>query len=395
MKVLQVNNSDLDGRIFNGYDLNIALAKRGLEARQIVMNKKSETESVLQLEHDFFERECIGYMEERYCISNVLYPYADKLLQMEEFNNADIVHFHFPYHSMFSLLDYPRIMDERAVWTIHDLWPITGNCTHPMGCEGWKTGCGNCKLYNDYYFPMAMDNTRFMWELKKEVYKQINPTIVVSSQYMEDFIRKSPLTAHFTRIYRIPFGVNVFEKEKKTQDKIVIGIRADDSLVKGCNFFYEAIRNLGNLAESLVIETIGTGKIPEDIYSLGEVYEHGWILNRKKYFDIISQWDIFVMPSLAESFGLMAIEAMASGCAVLCFENTAVASVTGAPYTAACAKYMDSLSLAEQMEALVSDRGKLRDLQFQGKEYVKKHYTFESYVNSHIELYKCISGKEI
>ena len=142
MKILQINNCDLPGKSFNGYDLKCALREKGYIANQIVVDKYSSSVNVCALDIDQLQREAIIYEEEKHCIKNLLFPYANVLEQNQLYKNANVVHFHFPYHNMFSLLDYSKIMDSRAVWTVHDLWPITGNCTHPLECGKWENGCG-------------------------------------------------------------------------------------------------------------------------------------------------------------------------------------------------------------------------------------------------------------
>lgn len=388
MKVLQINNCDLPGRAFNGFDLNLALMERGIEVKQLVMEKYSDSASVEVLNHNPLQREAIVYAEEKYCVKNVLFPYAKELQKHPFFQATDIAHFHFPYHNMFSLLDYKDIMDERAVWTIHDLWPIMGNCTHPMECQSWQDGCHNCDNFNDDYFPMAVDNAEFMWRVKKESYKNINPHIVVSTKYVEEYIRKSPLTSHFTKIHRIPFGIKLIEKAKPQKQKMVLGFRLEDAKVKGCDYLFEALRNLQGYEDKMEIQCVGGGTIPEDIKNRFHIKSFGWINDREELIHTMYIWDMFVMPSLAESFGLMAIEAMGCKCAVICFANTAVEEIIGAPNCAIASKYKDAKELSQRIKRLIDNRNELEHFQYAGFDYVKANYSFDLYVDRHIALYE-------
>ena len=394
MKILQLNNCDLPGRVFNGFDLHLALIERNIDASQLVIEKYSDVETVIELGADVFEREKIVYLEEKHCVKNVLFPYAGKLLQKVKNENYDIIHFHFPYHNMFSLLDYPKIMNENSVWTIHDLWMLTGNCTHPLDCNKWKTGCKECSKYDDAYFPMKLDNTEFMWNLKKDVYSKINPHIVVASKYMERFIKESPLTSHFTNIHYIPFGIEISDFEKKENEKVVIGFRAEDAYIKGTQFLFKALEELVEYSKDIEIQCVGRGEVSEEIKNRFEVKSYGWISDREKMMEIMRGWDIFVMPSLAESFGLMAIEAMSCKCAVVCFKDTAVSDVVGAPECAVAAEYADSNDLANELKFLIKDKVKRNCFQTKGYEFVKKEYQFEDYVKNHIKLYEEITGKK-
>jgi glycosyltransferase involved in cell wall biosynthesis len=98
----------------------------------------------------------------------------------------------------------------------------------------------------------------------------------------------------------------------------------------------------------------------------------------------------FLMPSLAESFGLMAIEAMAYECPVIVFENTVLPEITFAPLCGLAVKYKSGRALKDAVEYLISDpedriaRGRL------GRELVFEHYRYSDYVNKHLELYEAI-----
>lgn len=394
MKVLQVNSSDLQGRIFNGFDLHLALIEKGIDAAQLVIEKHSDVETVLELGIDPLEREKIAYIEERHCVKNVFFPYADKFLQRVKDEHYDIMHFHFLHHKMFSLLDYPRIFDENSVWTIHDPWILTGNCTYPLDCDKWRTGCKECNRYDDIYFPMKMDNTEFMWNLKKEVLGKINPHIIVASRFTEDLIKSSPLTCHFTNIHRIPFGIETVDFKKKENGKIVIGFRAEDDSIKGTKYLYRAFEKLAKYSKHIELQCVGRGTIPGEIKNQFKVTSWGWISDRKKMMEIMRGWDIFAMPSLAETFGLMAIEAMSCQCAVVCFKGTAVEDVTEAPKYALAATYADSQSLAEKLEFLIVDKEKRVCYQQEGYEFVKTHYKLDDYVDKHIALYRKIMKHE-
>ena len=390
MRVLYVNNSDLPGRVFNGYDLHLELNNRGICANFLVMNKYSEIDTVNCIPHDELEREGIAWEEEHHCVKNVFFPYAENLLQHKDFKNADIVHYHFPYHNMFSLFDYERIMCGRVVWTIHDMWPLTGNCTNPFECVKWQNECYECERYDDYYFPMKRDNTRLMWNIKKTSYEKINPHIVVSSKYMERYIKKSPLTKHFTNIHIIPFGVRTYDVKKKKNKRIVIGFRMDNAEIKGCKYLFDALRRLKEYKDHITVQCVGAGDVPKDIEQQYDVISYGWLNDEEKMREIMSGWDIFVMPSLGESFGMMALEAMACRCAVICFENTVVSEIVDAPKCGITAKYKDSIDLAIKIELLLENMSLMREYQESGYIHVCKNYSFDKYVNEHVELYKKI-----
>ena len=320
MKLLQVNCTDLPGN-FSGYSLNAELRKSGINAKQVVLDKYStEDADVLEIKQDMALHQILRWAEDKDSVSNLLYPYGKSFLKSKEFVEADVIHYHILHRYMFSLFDYPALMNtKKTVWTIHDPWIITGNCVHPLCCSKWKTGCGKCDRLQEKGFEMREDHTALMWKIKYDVLKQVNPYIVVASKFMEEYLHRSPITNHFDRIYRIPFGVKVEEYHLKEKERIrqqrgilgevVIGFRADDNPIKGCKYIYEALSVLAEKGK-IVLAAVGGGKIREDIKETYRVYEFGWLDDEKQVVDFMLMCDIFLMPSIAESFGYMALEAM-------------------------------------------------------------------------------------
>ena len=116
MNLLEINFADLVGHAFNGYDLHIELLKKGIPARQLVLDKRSECESVRSLAQDHILHHQIREFEKEHSISNLLYPYGEGIAVSPEYKWADLVHYHILHNGMVSLLDYPRLMNEKILW---------------------------------------------------------------------------------------------------------------------------------------------------------------------------------------------------------------------------------------------------------------------------------------
>ena len=94
MKVLQVNCTDLPGS-FSGHSLNMELRKEGIDARQVVLEQYIERDSsVSRIEKDTVIHQILRWAEEKYSLSNLLYPYGQRFLESGEFLDADVVHYH-------------------------------------------------------------------------------------------------------------------------------------------------------------------------------------------------------------------------------------------------------------------------------------------------------------
>ena len=88
MKILHVNNVDLLGSRFNGYDMQRALNARGITADQIVMERMgSDPHTRLLSTHlgGGCLRSRIVTGEQKVSIHAMIYPYLLKLKNMPEF----------------------------------------------------------------------------------------------------------------------------------------------------------------------------------------------------------------------------------------------------------------------------------------------------------------------
>ena len=405
MRIVEVNNYDLPGSVWNGYELHLQLLKEGIEAKQIVLDKYSDTESVIALDVDKILQRQIMNFERKYGLSNLLYSKALELEGLEVFQKADVVHYHFLNMGVASLLDYPKLMNQKkSVWTIHDPWIVTGNCVHPLECNKWLTGCNNCDRSEDEYIGMEGDNASFMYQVKKEILGKVNPYIIVSTDLMRRYLEKSSLTKHFDKIHVIPFGLEIleisFERNSMCRKKygiyetdLVIGFRKDEKKIKGTEYLYKSLDCIME-RDGIVLACMGNADIPKSIREKYRIIDFGWVdkkEEKQEFYDLI---DLFVMPSLAESFGMMAVESMAAGKTVMSFEGTVLEEVTYAPECGITVPYLDYEKMAEKIVWLEKNREVLIQRGKLGHKIAKEKYSMEQYVNQHIKLYEEICESE-
>jgi glycosyltransferase involved in cell wall biosynthesis len=405
INVVHISDTDVPGGRFNGFYLTKSLnQQRGYHATQLVIGKESsiQDKSVVSIfQPPTWEiREILVNFEERLSMNNLVYPFGIRLMNMPEFRQADLVHYHLIHNRFISLLHWPELMQAKpSIWTIHDPWAFTGHCIHPMECNGWMTGCRECPRL-DAYFPMAMDKASQMWRIKKEVYAQINPTIVVASEFMRNFVQKSPLTAHFDQVHLIPFGIDltVFGVNTRAESRdffqidkenIVLAFRAHDSEYKGLEYIYEALSYISS-PRPLTLLTVGETKIPRSLAKRFHTVELSWVTDESMISKFYSACDIFLMPSVAEAFGLMAIEAMASSRPVVVFEGTALSSVTFAPECGVSVPPKDSRALAQAINRLISNPLERRWRGQRGRALVQQNYALETHLKRVSALYERI-----
>lgn len=407
MKILYVNDNDLAGSRFNGHDLQIMLnKKKGYSAKQFVTAKVGNSENtvpMIKTNGGYFVREKCMDFHNRISMQSVIYPFGEIIRDSEEFKEADIVHYHLIFNYFMSLYSFKKLAQLKpTIWTLHDPWALTGHCVYPVDCKGWLTGCNDCP-YLDRYSPLEEDNASSIWNIKKEIYKELDIDIVVASQWMYDLVKKSPLTRHFERLHLIPFGIDLeLFKRKENRDEIrkKLGIGKDNFVImfrqakewKGIPEIKEMLENL-NTNKPITILTVGETGMIDEFKDKYQVIEYKWVNDNELMVELYSASDLFLMPSVAEAFGMMAIEAMACSLPVIVFEGTSLPSVTYSPKCGIALKRGDTDSFVETVERLVSSPNECIERGEIGRQLSEENYGLERYNSEIIKLYNGITYK--
>lgn len=403
MNIAFVNDNDLAGRRFNGHDLQVYLNSHGHKAVQFVMRKAGtdkNTIPIVQDENSLMLRERCMQFEENISMQSVIYPFGEVLAKKKEFKQADVVHYHLIFNHFMSLYSFKKLAQLKpSVWTLHDPWALTGHCVHPLDCKGWLTGCKDCP-HLDRYSPLKEDHAAAIWNIKKDIYKDIDIDIVVSSQWMYDMVKKSPLTKHFERVHLIPFGINkeVFRRRSRDSIRRRLGLNRDDFVImfrqsssefKGLKYIKRALSKLSK-GGSIVLLTVGEVGLLDKYKKEYRIIEYEWVDDNNLLVDLYSAADLFLMPSVAESFGLMAVEAMSCSLPVVVLEGTALPSVTFAPNCGLSLKKGDTGGLVETIERLRMSPEE-RDRRGQkGRRIVEEYYDINIYNTRLINLYRSV-----
>ena len=105
------------------------------------------------------------------------------------------------------------------------------------------------------------------------------------------------------------------------KDNIVVAFRVHHEN-KGVEHVRKALEKMETDAP-ITLLTVGNEGQMNDFRKKYQVVDMGWVKNDALMVKIYQASDIFLMPSTAEAFGMMAMEAMACGKPVLVFDGAA------------------------------------------------------------------------
>lgn len=363
IKVLQVSGYESPGKRFNGITLASLLKLHGVHSTHLIWERDTKDPSVLSFD-DKHTREInamYARIEESTSMQSVLYQNLPQILRQPAFQAADLVHLHLVHTGYLTMADLASISRIKpTVWTLHDPWAFTGHCIYPFDCVRWKIGCGHCPDLG-IHFPMREDNTAAMFAYKLHSYRKARFEVVVASRWMRDMATASPLFDGI-RIHEVPFGLDLdfFSKAAGPKlrdrhgippDAIVLGFRAQHEF-KGLSYIIAALDRIDTKRKICLLTFANKGLI-DCLADRFQIVELGWVHDEALLRDAMAALDVFLMPSLQEAFGVMAIEAMACGKPVICFAGTSLPEVTHAPEIGLAVPMRDAEALARAIQRLI------------------------------------------
>ena len=403
MKNLQIGDTDLIGSRFNGHDLHLHLQARGIDSKHLVWTKQSNDAATYEIAANIAERDEINNffrtLESKFQTHAVLYPFSFTLLYDKLLLESDVVHLHILHNYFFNLAHLPVLSKLKpTVWTLHDPWALTGHCIHPMDCDRWQYGCGQCPAL-DTPFDIRQDTTAVNWEIKKTYIQQSSLDIIVASKWMYDMAVKSPLFSN-ARIHLIPFGLDLKkfkpadsrDAKRKLgipEDNIVLCFRAQKSKFKGLNYIKECLADLTVSGKKVTLLTFAEKDLMSEFAGKFQIIDMGWVLDEAGMIEAYNAADIFLMPSSADAFGMMAMEAMACGKPVIVMSGTALEEVVFPDAMAGIVVHQGDVKafLSATLE-LITDEAKRLTIGRNALKIAAEHYSLERYITQIIDVYQ-------
>lgn len=422
MRVLLINTSErIGGAAIAASRLMESLKNNGIKAKLLVRDKQTEQISVVQLERgwlnvwSFVWERAVIWIANRFNKKNLfavdIANAGTDITSLPEFQQADIIHLHWINQGMLSLKNIQRILQsgKPVVWTMHDMWPLTGICHHPHECTKYQTECSNCPLL--YNGGGKRDLSYRVFKRKKALYNDTLKKIkfVAVSEWQRNRLEKSALLGNNT-IDVIPNALlsksfNRFNQQAcRTElnlpaDKYIIAFGASrmDDPIKGFPFLIDAIQHLDKNhiipKEKIHLALFGRAK-NEAAFFAGIPTSYTWfgtINDTHKLSQLYSSADIYVMPSLYETFGQTLIEAMACGCVPVAFDNSAPAGIIDHLHNGYTAHYPSIEDLANGIQWILSEADYAL-LSEQATRKVASNYGERIVARKYIDIYNKITG---
>lgn len=413
MKVLIVSTHDmLGGAARAAYRLHRALLQAGIMSQMLVQSKAGDDPDVL------------GPVANSEKIAEIFRPVLDSL-QLFRYPNragtefsagrlplsamvrkinssyADLVHLHWICGGMLRVEDLAAIK-KPIVWSLHDMWPFTGGCHYNGECERYKHICGSCPVLGS---ERERDLSRGVFVAKQKTFKKIasNLTLVGVGSWISDCARDSSLLCN-KEIYTIPNPIDTacfapvdrslardLLKLPENKKLVLFGaVRATSQPRKGFGQLVDALVHLHD-KENIELLVFGCSRPREEPSCGFNVHYFGHLYDDISLRLLYSAADIMVVPSLQESFGQTATEAMACGVPVVAFGATGLLDIVDHKVNGYLADPFDSVSLAIGINWVLNSKA-YAVLAQNARQKVLRCFDSKIVAKQYIDLYTTILG---
>lgn len=258
---------------------------------------------------------------------------SKKFIKQVKKIDPDVIHLHNIhgyYINVKVLFDYLKTSGKPVVWTLHDCWSFTGHCAYfsYVKCNKWKKRCNNCPQKSSYPTSFLMDNSKYNYLQKKEIFTSLENVIIVTpSQWLADLVKQSFLSRYPMRVIHNGVDTSVFKPVDSEQIRkkyelgnkfVILGVANIWDRRKGLEYFLNLSQTID---ENCLIILVGLNEqqiesLPHNIIGIKRT------ANIKELAQMYCVADVFVNPSVEETFGLVTAEALACGTPAIVFDLT-------------------------------------------------------------------------
>lgn len=216
-----------------------------------------------------------------------------------------------------------------TVLTLHDAWLLSGHCTHSLGCDRWRIGCGNCP---NLTIPPAVlrDGTARNWQRKQAIFARSRLWVATPSQWLMNKVQESMLQPVGCRV--IPHGVDLetFAPGEQAEARAILGLPAKARILlfvahrarrnpwKDYQLLGETLVRLGTALPGEEVLLLGVGDTgPNSYLGSARLQWVGYQSDPARLALYYRAADVYLYPVRVDTFPNVVLEALACGTPVV------------------------------------------------------------------------------
>lgn len=301
------------------------------------------------------------------------------IFETKEYKEADVIHCHNLHSNFFNLKDLIRMSREKpVVWTIHDLWPITG-----FASDSGTRNNPNKKRFLFYLW----DNTARLLRIKERIYSRSKLTVVAVSEWIKKEIDRSALGKQSVILIYNGADTEIFKPQDKAALRRELGLPSDRKIV--------AFGLKGWLASREVMESykgddgvffLAIGN--ENIRDSGSCRSFPYTTDKSLVSKYLASADVFLYPTQGDSFGLVAAESLACETPVVTTDVDALQEIVTHGQTGYISPNEDPGELRKGIDRILGlSLAEYDEMSRKGREDVLRRFSLKRMCDEYTRLY--------
>lgn len=332
-----------------------------------------------------------------------------KLWKHPMVTEADAILVNWVNQGMLSLKGVRKILKLRkpVIWTMHDMWCMTGICHHAGKCRHFEQQCGDCPLLG--WKASVKDFSFKTWKRKNKIFSDRDlmrgMCFVGVSNWLKERSKLSGLLKD-KRMEVIPNAFKAYDSGLRIREeggavRILFGAARLDDPIKGLPTLRLASHILKeehpSIAENMEIAVFGGVKDSSALEDFAlPVVRLGILKGEKEIAEAYRNADIVVSASSYETLPGTLVEAQAYGCVPVCFRRGGQPDIIDQLATGYMAEYDPELDNRARnlvkgilwAYTIVTDPVKHRNIMHAMRENVEKNFSYHEVAGKYISLIK-------
>lgn len=325
---------------------------------------------------------------------------------------ADAILLNWVNQGMLSIHGVKKILNlgKSVMWTMHDMWCMTGICHHAGHCDHFLRECGKCHLLSSRCHPNDLSHK--IWTRKKALYQGQNITFVAVSNWLKEKSGQSSLLSQ-QKVIVIPnaFPLSIEEKNgdrdknevtkdsiKEKKIRILFGAARLDDPIKGLDTLKETAKILRNeypeISRNMEIAVFGNVKMQESLNNFDlPLVNLGILTGEEEVEEAYKGAQILVSASSYETLPGTLVEAQAYGSIPVSFNQGGQSDIIHHLDTGYIAEYdneknIRARNLAKGIEwaaEVVQDPKRFEEIKLKMRANVEHKFSYEKIAKEYLQ----------
>jgi len=416
MNILLINNSDIIGGASRAsYRLHKGLQDIGANSQLLVQEKYSDDKTVLAPEYRLsqaiarskltFDTLPLKFYSQRSKNIFSLQWFPDQMVSKISEIAPDIINMHW-INAAFIQIETIAKLKRPVVWTLHDMWALTGGCHYSGECDRYTASCGTCPQLGS---TSNWDLSHWVWQRKAKAWKGLNMTIVSPSTWLAKCAKSSSLLKNF-RIEVIPNGLDIqkYKPIEKSIARKLLNLSPDKQLIlfgslqatsdsrKGFHLLQPALQELSKSGWQDRLELVIFGAFkPENPLEFGFKAHYLGTLNDDLSLALLySAADVFVLPSTQENLANTMVEAISCGTPCVAFSIGGMSDIIEHQKNGYLAQPYKLEDLAQGIAWVLENKERHQNLCTRARDKAEQEFTMRQQAHRYSSLFTSILGTD-